>query len=79
MSKALKCDHCFECFDPLETDHYIQNERLHITNMEIMDPIGTKNNRFIKQLAGLDFCPKCTNKLRKWFAGEADIIEVNDK
>lgn len=74
MSRALRCDQCKNFFDPLESGVFT-NERLHITNLEIMDPVGTKNNQFVKQLTNLDFCPQCSNKLFKWFAGKAKIVE----
>lgn len=74
MSKALRCDHCMEFFDPMENADFT-TERIHISNLEIMDIISTKNNQFSKLITNLDFCPKCSDQLQKWFNGEAKIVE----
>ena len=68
MSKALKCDRCGICFDPLE----VRDEESFSSIREIYTQNGKDfyDVKFRKKMDGVNLCTSCTAEFFKFMSGE---------
>lgn len=73
MAKALQCDRCKKCFNPLT----IEGEICHFSNPAIRtssDYRDVLRGRYLNPNAGIDgvmdLCPECTRKFLIFMGGE---------
>ena len=63
MSKAIKCDCCGQCFDPLECKAPFASAE----NVRTVTASSAAVHQSHENYGDLDFCPECTKKLLKLF------------
>ena len=64
MSKAIKCDRCKKCFDPLT----VTGEFVRISDFVVYDGRTFSNSEVLLRDEGIDLCPECFKSYNDWFA-----------
>lgn len=63
MSKAIRCDRCFICFDPYsEKDNWASLKEITIHNDAVV-----RTNTVVHRTGPIDLCPDCSKEFLSWF------------